>query len=626
MANRSSLGRLIATNLLSLAALAITFAIILGTVSSLRQLFQTEVNHNVAMAAKSFMLGRSFLTLDSEAQAIHSTYLHAPEDVITRSKTILSHLDNLIMEASTSDNFLRQDQGINIFHNYRSALGQFLDDEITISKNIMDIDSYNRLFLQKLATIEDHLGQLIMKQVLTGDQATGLLQITALIPFCREQILHAQILVDQAAHDHDTTKLIYHDQTTIPSTSLTSAITNLRQTLSTITSADPAISDETETIIAMISPYLQTVKQLTNSINSANYLSKEAARTRNDILHFLNEVDQKILVSLKKAEQRSNELLSRTTHTIYTITALILIVSLVGASLVHIIGRQLSASAKSAETARNALHTRVVRLKEEIAGRKQAESELHTFNESLEVIVQHRTQELTDTTNELETLIAAMSHDLRTPLQGIAGFSHALREKYGDRLDTQGRAYLNQIQEFCLRAGDTIDTILDLSRLSRCALTVSTINLSDIVQSVLTELKHNNPERQVATVIAPTPSIQADPRLMRALLEPLVNNAWKFTSHIDKAIIQFGSREQEGERVFFIKDNGAGFNMVYANKLFTLFQRLHSPDQFPGNGIGLAIAQRIINRYQGKIWSHGRENVGASFFFTLPDTEQLPCT
>lgn len=621
MANRSSLGRLIATNLFSLVALAITFAVIMGTVASLRQLLQTEVNHNIGMAAKSFMLGKSFLVLDSESQALNSAYLHDPEGVVSGSKNVLSRLDTLIMEIGTSDNYLRMEHGIDIFHNYRRALAHFLEEGISISKAVLNLDTSNRLFLQQLDTFENHLGQLIVEQAQPGgDHVTALRQVSAMIPFCREQILHARFLVNQAALDRDTTKLIPENQIS-PSSNLPSIINNLSMALATIASADQSISVETKEILDSIPSYLQTVTGLKNSIDSAKKLTQQANRTRNDIVHFLDEVDQKTMLSLQKATQRSNELLARTTHTIYIVTALILVVSLIGGTLVHVIGRQLSVSAKSAETARIALDAQVTKLKEEIAGRKHAEDELCSFNESLELLVQKRTKELTSATEELAALITAMSHDLQTPLRGIAGFAHALHEDYGDLLDIQGRAYLDRVQESCLRAGDTIDTILELSRLSRCVLTVSSVNLSDIVTSVLAELKRNDPERQVATIIAPTPVIQADPRLMRALLEPLITNAWKFTSQTDKAIIQFGSREQDGKRIFFIKDNGAGFNMIYANKLFAPFQRLHSPDQFPGTGIGLAIAQRIINRYHGEIWAHARENLGASFFFSLPGTE-----
>lgn len=620
LSNRSSLGRLIATNLFSLTALAISFAIILATVASLRQLIQAEVNHNVGMAAKSFTLGKSFLALDAEAQALHNSYLQHPERVITGSKTILSRIDTLILEASTSDNFLQQDQGLEILHNYRRALALFLEDEITISKDVLDIDTRNSLFLQNLSTIEDHLGQLIMQQVLSGNTATGLLQINALIPFCREQILQARFLVNQAAFEHDITKLINEKETS--SITLTSVITNLRQTLSTISSNDSIISAESRAALGMIPPYLQTIEHLKQSIESASHRAKESMRTRNEVLDSLDKIDKKTLSYLHKAEQRSNELLSRTTHTIYIVTALILTVSLVGGSLVHIIGRQLSASAKSAENSRSALQSQVIKLKEEIAGRKQAEEELRKLNESLDLTVQQRTKELTVTTDDLSALITAMSQDLRTPLISIAGFSHSLREEYGDRIDTVGRANLDRIQESSLRASDTIDSMLELSLLSRCVLTVSSVNLSDIAQSILAELKRNDPARQVATVIAPTPTIQADPRLMRTLLDPLINNAWKYTSRSSKAIIQFGSKEQDGKRIYYIKDNGVGFNMAYASKLFAPFQRLHSPDQFPGNGIGLAIAQRIINRYQGEIWAHSRENLEASFFFTLPGTGQ----
>ncbi len=306
---------------------------------------------------------------------------------------------------------------------------------------------------------------------------------------------------------------------------------------------------------------------------------------------------------------------------IYTVAGMVLLVSVIGGVLVHVIGRQLAYSAKAAEEARSALHEQIAQLDKEIIGRTRAETEVRQLNENLDMIISKRTVELAMANDELEAFVAAMSHDLRTPLRGIAGFSHALQEDYGDRLDLQGRAYLDRVQEACLRIGTTIDSILELSRFSRCTLTVVAVDLSAIAESVLAELKRNEPGRKVSTAIASTPKILADPMLLRALMESLLANAWKFTQHKDQALIEFNSLLENGRRTFMIKDNGAGFNMAYANKLFQPFQRLHSPDQFSGLGIGLALAQRVVKRYHGEIWAEGHEGQGAIFSFSLTTPE-----
>ena len=614
---RSNLARLVLVNLFSLTVLIITFAVVMETFGNLRQLFQSEVSQKAEIAAKSFTIGKGFVILESELHSLHSTYLHDPEGIITSSKKLLSRFDALILEAKTTDNFLRHGHGVEALQNYRQSLSLLLDDEIRVSEDTLALELKNLLFLRTLANIEEHVGQLIMDEVLAGSETTGLMQINALIPFCREQILQARLLADQAVYDQNPS-LLNAPNGAGEQLTVTVAVANLQQTIATLTAAPPSVTRETDTILAEIPAYQQTIQNLDKALRSTIRNRETSTKTRDEIVSLLNLADQQTVTSLGKVGEASSRMLARTTKTIYSVTALVLVVSIIGGLLVHIIGRQLALAARTAEEARTALHDQVVRLDTEIAGRAHAETEVRQLNENLDLMIRERTRELATANHELEAFVAAMSHDLRTPLRGIAGFTHALAEEYGEQLEEQGRAYLARVQEACLRVGTTIDSLLELSRLSRCALTLAEVDLSAMAESVIAELRRNEPGREIAITITPTPKLLADPTLLRALLSPLLANAWKFTRPTTNAAITFGSEQEEERLSFFIKDNGVGFNMAYRGKLFLPFQRLHSPDQFPGLGIGLATAKRIVNRYRGEIRATGREGEGAMVSFTLP--------
>lgn len=614
---RSNLARLVIINVVTLLVLSITFVIVLRTFVRLRHLFQVEISQQASTAAKSFMLGKSFVVLESDVHNLHNDYFHDPEGIIVGSKELLGRFDAIIMEAKTSDNLLRHNHDVDFLEDYRQSLALLLDSEILVSKAAMKLDLKNRHFLQTLTDIESQLGQLVMDEILAGTPATGLLQINALIPFCREQILQARLLMYNAVYTQAPSLIVNQGSAEQESTDLSSVITVLQQTLSTMTSSTKTIAQQTNGILSQIPDYQQGIEDFDVALRAAILYQVESGKTRDKIITLLTNADQQTVKGLEKIGADSNDLLTRTTKAIYSVTVLVLLVTVIGGILVHIIGRQLAHSAQTAEEARNALHDQILQLDTEIAGRVRAETELRQLNENLDTIINKRTLDLAMANEELESFVAAMSHDLRTPLRGIAGFSHALHEDYGDRLDLQGRAYLDRVQEACLRIGTTIDTILELSRLSRCSLSIKEVDLSAMAESLLAELRRNEPGRHVNTTIASTPKILADPLLLRALLESLLANAWKFTQHKDPTLIEFGSRIEDGRRIFIVKDNGVGFNMAYGNKLFHPFQRLHSPDQFSGLGIGLAMAKRIIKRYQGEVWAEGVEGQGATFSFTL---------
>ncbi|MBJ6798698.1 PAS domain-containing sensor histidine kinase [Geomonas propionica] len=218
---------------------------------------------------------------------------------------------------------------------------------------------------------------------------------------------------------------------------------------------------------------------------------------------------------------------------------------------------------------------------------------------------------------ELEAFSYSVSHDLRAPLRHIDGFSHALLDDYGEMIGSQGQEYLIRICQATGKMAQLIDAVLQLVRAGRCELEPREVDLSVKAQIIALELKHEEPGRPVEFEIDEGIKAEADPKLARQLLEILISNAWKFSSKTPEARIRFGAKDEAGERIYFVSDNGAGFDMAYAEKLFTVFHRLHRADEFEGSGVGLAIAQRIVTRHGGRIWAESAPGQGATFYFTL---------
>jgi PAS domain S-box-containing protein len=243
--------------------------------------------------------------------------------------------------------------------------------------------------------------------------------------------------------------------------------------------------------------------------------------------------------------------------------------------------------------------------------------ELVRHREHLEELVWERTAELEAANRELEAFSYSVSHDLRAPLRAIDGFTQALMERYGTKMDPGARADLDRVSSAAQRMALLIDDLLDLARIVRLPLARREVNLSEIVRSITAELKRNAPDRQVKVVITDGLVAPADPVLARMVLQNLLDNAWKFTSKHPTARIEFGTVRGSGESIFFVRDDGAGFDMTYADKLFAPFQRLHSEHDFPGTGIGLAIVQRIVRRHGGRVWLEAEPDGGATCWFTL---------
>ncbi len=249
----------------------------------------------------------------------------------------------------------------------------------------------------------------------------------------------------------------------------------------------------------------------------------------------------------------------------------------------------------------------------------------NTNQKRAEAKLRETSAQLSASNLELEAFAYSVSHDLRSPLRAIDGFSQALLEDYGDKFDADAKDYFDRIRRNVARMGTLIDDLLSLSRVSRSDIEYRKVNLSILVQEQLDELQTTDPERQVETAIAPNVWVSADSTLMRVVISNLIQNAWKFTSHHPTALIEFGMNASESQQddeqfTYFVRDNGAGFDMNYAKMLFGVFQRLHNTNEFAGTGIGLATVQRAIHRHGGTVWAEGAVEKGATIYFTLPNS------
>ncbi len=249
----------------------------------------------------------------------------------------------------------------------------------------------------------------------------------------------------------------------------------------------------------------------------------------------------------------------------------------------------------------------------------QALQEIRKLNASLEQKVKDRTRELEATNRELEAFAYSVSHDLRAPLRGIDGFSLALLEKYGDQLDHKGKDYLNRIRAATRKMGSLIDDILSLSRIATASLQKKPVDITVMSRDIFQSLREKEPERAAEMHISDDVKVTGDPGLLRVAMQNLIDNAWKFSSQQDVIRIDIARERNGSETRIAIRDNGVGFNMKYYNKLFTMFQRLHSGREFPGTGIGLATVQRIVNRHSGRLWAESEVGKGSAFYMVLPD-------
>jgi PAS domain S-box-containing protein len=252
-----------------------------------------------------------------------------------------------------------------------------------------------------------------------------------------------------------------------------------------------------------------------------------------------------------------------------------------------------------------------------ILKQKRMDEQIRELNRSLEQRVRERTAELNEANKELEAFAYSISHDLRAPLRSIAGFSQILMEE-NTQLSEDSKQLLERVRAAAHRMEQMIEALLHFSRMIRAELHRSSVDLSKMAHDIADQLRESNPNRQVEFIIQPNLLVNADPDLICVVIENLLNNAWKYTRNRPNAKVEVGAEQEQGETVYFVRDNGAGFNEAYAGKLFQAFQRLHRTEEFEGTGIGLATVARIIRRHGGRIWAHGEVDKGATFYFTLP--------
>jgi signal transduction histidine kinase len=275
-------------------------------------------------------------------------------------------------------------------------------------------------------------------------------------------------------------------------------------------------------------------------------------------------------------------------------------------------------NAEELQRAHAELKERYVELQRQIDARAKVEAELRRLNDQLEHRVAERTAELEYANAELAAFSYSVSHDLQAPLRGMNAFSQALLEDHGDQLDARALDYVCRIRAAAVRMGELTDGLLQLAKVNGAQLRHEAVDLSTAARAVLDDLVRGEPQRAIAVLIDDRMTATGDGRLIRIVLRNLIGNAWKFTRGREPAEIHVGVRHERERTVYFVRDNGAGFDMQYAARLFEPFHRLHHPDDFPGCGIGLATVQRIITRHGGRIWAEGAQRAGATVSVTLP--------
>lgn len=298
-----------------------------------------------------------------------------------------------------------------------------------------------------------------------------------------------------------------------------------------------------------------------------------------------------------------------TTGTLGLVAILVLTVLLITSAVLTVIARR---RARETETANRKLET-------EIVERKRAEAEVNKLNAELELRVAERTAQLRDANKQLEAFSYSVAHDLKAPLRAISGYANALKEDYGSQLDGEAKQFLSSIERGAQTMGKLINDLLAFSRQGMKEMKPSSIDMNVMAASVFEDLRRGAGEGKLECKIHPLPSTCGDRAMIHQIWVNLLSNAIKFSEPSANPLVEVGCTQNgTGENHYYVKDNGAGFDMQYANKLFGVFQRLHSAKEFEGTGVGLAIVQRVVQRHGGRVWAEGRVNEGATFHFTLP--------
>jgi light-regulated signal transduction histidine kinase (bacteriophytochrome) len=263
------------------------------------------------------------------------------------------------------------------------------------------------------------------------------------------------------------------------------------------------------------------------------------------------------------------------------------------------------------------------RLQVELAERRRAEDQIKKLNEDLEHRVAERTEQLAAANNELEAFSYSVSHDLRAPLRHINGFAHSLIEEHSTHWEPEAQHQLKRIWEGTQKMARMIDDLLNLARLDRRSMALQMTSLNSLLENVLRDLEPETAAREIEWRVGSLPSVNCDPGLIQQVFANLLSNAVKYTRRRERAVIEIDQSRVEGQLVFFVRDNGAGFDPKYSDKLFGTFQRLHSDQEFEGTGLGLATVQRIVRKHGGRVWAEAETNKGATFYFCLGESASM---
>jgi DNA-binding response OmpR family regulator len=376
--------------------------------------------------------------------------------------------------------------------------------------------------------------------------------------------------------------------------------------------------------------YLET---LTDTLSAEGYQVTRASNGTEGLAHITRQVFDCVLVDLVMPEIDGIEVCRRINESGRSIDQTMAVIMLTSCETKEDMTRGLGAGAddfvgKSGDMTvlkarlrallrRKFLQEENRRIREELSRKELEASEARAARQLAETRAA-LVEELERKNKELEAFSYSVSHDLRSPLRSIDGFSHLLLEDYAEKLDATGQEYLRRVRAAAQRMGELIDDLLQLSRVGRAQLQRGTVDLSRLARNIVADLQQAAPDRRARVLIADGVAANGDRRLVQVALENLFGNAWKFTSAVAEAVIEFGATESDGMLTYFVRDNGAGFDMDHAEKLFAPFQRLHSDSQFPGTGIGLATVHRIVERHGGRVWAESAVDKGATFFWTLP--------
>jgi signal transduction histidine kinase len=574
----------VAVTFVTVAVVTVAFYVVIRAFGGIRVFMEDDVTESVDAIAANAGLGRMIVALEFEIQNMSVVFPGEAGELEEASRRTRLQLENIRWMLTGADGRRPAAMNQEFFDRFRDALDLLLDDFAALRLDLTRLDELQRELELHLDRIGEETASLMLEYALAGRNIVGLKQIYGLVPFCRFHVWQAGSLAEEAVRGRKP-ELLADEGGAARRETLPAHLTTLQQTLRTLTSSDPPIAEQASHMLEDIPSFLAIVRDVERGIRSLVADRRKYDEGRDAVLVSLSRLDSQTVDSIFQVKARARERLNNATTTIYVTVVVVAVTSVLGWLLVWKIGRHMDEVTNKA-----------------LAARKT---------------IEERTVQLAAANRELDSFAYSVSHDLRAPLRGIDGFSLALLEDYFDRLDEEGRDYLGRIRAGCQRMGRLIDDILKLSRLARTEMRREPVDLSTMAASIAEELHRSDLSRKVDFGIPSGIVADGDAELLRVVMDNLLGNAWKFTGKTRDARIEFGVRKEEEVPVYYVRDNGAGYNADFAEKLFGAFQRLHSESEFEGTGVGLATVQRVIHRHGGEVWSEGAVGKGATFYFTL---------